>query len=101
MAEQLIEGIDPGVVPITPLNPQAVGSDQGNRNRSDIAAYLRRIQQWPSTHFFDTSGTGTGQPELAGGIKPLVVANVPFDKDTVVAAVDGVGDWRRHQWLRL
>src|SRR5215213_3708619 len=86
----MLEGVNAGRVPITPVNPEAIAADQLERRRPNIERHARSIEQRTAAHLLDTRGTGTGEAEGSSREESDVAALVPLDEQSVVAAVDGV-----------
>jgi hypothetical protein len=97
----LLEGVDAGPVPVAPVYSKSVGSYQLERKRTDVGWHQRRVKQGAATHFLDTRGAGAGQPERPSRKEPLMPGLIPFDEDTVVATVDGVGEGVVHGYWQL
>jgi len=86
----MLEGVNAGRVPITPVNPKAVPPDQLERRRPDIERHARDIEQRTAAHLLDTHGTGTGEAEGSSREESDVALLVPLDEQSVVPAIDGV-----------
>jgi hypothetical protein len=82
-------------VTIAPINPDPVGAYEGDTGGPDIRGNGGGVEQWPAAHLLDASGAGTGQAEGTRRIESLMGSLLPFDEDSVVAAIDGVGDHER------
>jgi len=94
-AEKLLKGVDAGTVAITPLHPETIGTDKSQAQWAYIGRYLCRVEQRAPADLLNAAGTGTRQPKQPGREEGLVAPVIPFDENTVVASVDGVGD-REH-----
>ena len=95
-SEQLLEGVNAGRMPITPLDFDPIGTHQSNRGWTDVHRYGVWIQQRPSAHLFDAAGAGAGEAQLASRIKAFVPRLIPFDPEPVVLAIDGVREGGLH-----
>src|SRR4029077_8359404 len=94
---QQLEGVDPGVVSVAPVDPEPVGAHQREGPGPDVARDRVRLEQAAPGHLLDASGAGTGQPELPGGIEPGMAVRVPLDEDTGRLPGDRMGHrWQRH-----
>jgi hypothetical protein len=91
-AKQLLEGVNTGSMSITPVDAQSVSTNELERYRPDVCRYPDRVQQRAAAHLLNAAGAGTGQAEGAGRKESGVTVLVPFDQETVVPAIDGVGD---------
>jgi hypothetical protein len=88
--QQPLEGIDPGGMSVTPVNPDSVGSHQCHRRGTDVGRDRERIEQWPAAHLLDATGARTSEAKGAGREEPLVAALIPLDTETVIGSVDCV-----------
>jgi hypothetical protein len=84
---------------VTPDHLESIGPHQRERQRPDVCRYTLWVQQGPAAHLLDAGGAGAGQAKGPGRIKPPVPLLVPFDQDSVVSAVNGVGNGEGHEGL--
>jgi hypothetical protein len=96
--EQLIVGVYAGAMPITPLDPQTIGSYQCDGGRANVRGDSAGVEQGTTRHLFDTPGTGTRQPKLPGREECFVSRGLPLDQESIVTAGNAMGSWNGH-WL--
>src|SRR4051812_20739024 len=84
LTEQLLVGVDPGAMPIAPLDPKPISSHQPDRDGANVGRNSARIQQRSSGHLFDTAGTGTRQPKLPRWIERLMISSLPLDQKPII-----------------
>src|SRR4051812_8007304 len=99
-SKQQLEGVDPGLMAVAPVDSESISPNQLERERTDVGWNRPGVEERAATHFLDAGGAGARQPERSSRKEPLMSLLVPLDEEPVVSAVDGVGDGVVHgYWL--
>src|SRR6266699_1706600 len=73
---QVVERIDPGVMPVVPVDPDRIITNARDHARAHIGSHRLRIEQLPATHLLDAEGAMTRQAQVAD-IEVVATAALP------------------------
>jgi hypothetical protein len=91
--QKALECVNARRVPVAPLDLDAVSTHESYAQGADVGGYGCRIEERFTAHLLYAGRTGTCEPEPSGRIEGLMPVLVPFDLQSVVLAVDGVGNF--------
>lgn len=97
------ERVDPSPVAIAPLDPKAVGSDEGDMNGSNVVGDQRRVEQGPPRHLLDALRARAGQPKPPSFVPKPVTRRTPLQQEPIILPADGywgLDHATRHRDLR-
>lgn len=94
-AAEVVEGVDPGVMPVRPLEAEGVATDPIDGHRVDVGGYHLRNEDPLSGHLLDAAGAGAAEPQRTRReVRDLAVLPPDSQARRVLVGPDLVGKVR-------